>query len=177
MVNLRNSKTLVSSSWAAICIFVVSVQFLPTTTSSAPPKTVPIAECEVNGFGLGDSQNLMRRLFGEPEPNSVVKSPLNEYPHREYLYEGMRIVFSTHGHSAFSYYVSAPEYRLRSGIGVGSMWMEIVEALGPGSLSSSGGSIFYSYHVVDSEGDYVPAWLRFAVENDVVTSFSVVTTR
>jgi hypothetical protein len=56
------------------------------------------------------------------------------------------------------------------------MWMEIVEALGPGSLSSSGGSIFYSYHVDDSEGDYVPAWLRFAVENEVVTSFSVVTT-
>ncbi len=85
MVTLGNSKTLVSSSWAAACILVVSVLFLPATTNSAPPKTVPIVECEVNGFGLGGSQDLMRMQFGEPESNSVVSAPLNEYPHLEYL--------------------------------------------------------------------------------------------
>jgi len=119
----------------------------------------------------------MREIFGEPEQDSVGKSLLNEYSHREYEYDGMRIVFSTNGRSAMSFYVSSPAFRLRSEIGVGSIWRDIVAALGPGSLRISGESITYSYHVVDSKGDYVPAWLRFAMENEVVTSFSVVTTR
>ena len=161
----------------AICVIVLSVLTTPTSTVASAEKTVPIAECEIDGFGLGGSANQMREIFGEPEQDLVVKSRLNEYSHREYEYDGMRIVFSMNGRSAMSFYVSSPAFRLRSGIGVGSTWIDIVEALGPGSRSSSGESITYSYHVVDSKGEYVPAWLRFAMENKVVMSFSVVTKR
>jgi len=156
---------------------VLSALVVPASTVASAQKTVPIAECEVDGFGLGDPADQMLETFGEPMQDSVVKSPLNDYPHREYKYDGMRIVFSTDGRSAMSLYVSSPAYRLRSGIGVGSAWREVLAALGPGELRSSREPVTYSYHVVDGNGEYVPAWLKFAIENEVVASFSVMTTQ
>ena len=166
---------LINSSWTVICVVVVSTLSAPTSTNAAPQKTIQIVECEINGFGLGDSADQMYKTFGKPDPDFLVKTRLNEYPHHEYQFDGLRIVFSTHGRSAMSYYVSSPAYRLRSGVGVGSMWREVIETLGPGLFGSSGGVVLYSYRIVDSEGKFVPATLEFVVENDVVKRFSVVT--
>lgn len=176
MILTRQTLSVIPAA-TAICIVVLSPVIAPASTAASAQKTVSIAECAINGFVLGDTTDQMRQVFGEPDQNSVVKSQLNEYPHREYKYDGMRIVFSTNGRSAMSFYVSSSTYRLRSGIGVGSRWMDVVDVLGPGSLRSARGSNTYSYQVVDSKGDYIPAWLRFTIENQVVTTFSVVTTR
>lgn len=175
LVTLCNSNFLIGSVAAAAGVVFAAVLALPTSNSSAPQKTISISECEINGFGPGGSADQMRRAFGEPERDSAAKSPLNEYPHREYRYDGIRIVFSMHGRSAMSYYVSSTEYRLRSGIGVGSSWAEIIQTLGPGSFRKSGESISYVYRVVEDDGDHIPAWLTFSLDDDVVTTFSVTT--
>lgn len=172
-------RQVLSVSHAATVIWIIglSALIMPALTAASVQKTVSIAECKIDGFGLGDSADQVRELFGEPEQDSVVKSQLNEYQHREYEYDGMRIVFSTNSRSVMSFHVSSPAFRLRSGIGVGSIWTDIIEALGPGSFKSSGESVSYSYQVVNSKGDPVPARLRFAIENELVTSFSVTTTQ
>lgn len=159
------------------CIVILSVLVTPISTAASAEKSVAITECAIEGFAPGDTADQMREAFGKPHDGSVVKSNLSDYPHREYEYDGMRIVFSISGRSAMSFYVASPKYRLRSGIGVGSTWMEVVDALGPGSLGSAGGSNTYSYQIVDSKGDYIPAWLKFVIEDEVVRTFSVTTMR
>ncbi len=159
----------------ANCIFVIALLLVPNPSNSEPSATIPIDECEINGFGLGGSADQMRNVFGEPEPVSIAKSALAEYPHREYRYDGLTIVFSTHGRSAMSYFVSSPKYRLRSGLGVGSTWAEIEEALGCGFWGRSGDSDSLTYHVIGADGRYIPAWLTFRLVDDVVTKFSVTT--
>jgi hypothetical protein len=147
----------------------------PNLSNSEPSATIPMVECEINGFGLGGSADQMRTVFGEPEPISIAKSPTGEYPHREYRYDGIRFVFSTHGRSAMSYFVSSPKYRLRSGVGVGSTRAEIDEALGSGRRGRSGDSNYLTNHVIGADDQYIPAWLTFRLVDDVVTTFSVTT--
>jgi hypothetical protein len=84
-------------------------------------------------------------------------------------------MFSPSGRSVVSFTVTGAEYRLKSGIGVGSAWTEVIEAFGIGSFASSNGEIIYTYRVVDSNGDLVPAFLNLVVENEVVVRFGVVT--
>lgn len=92
----------------------------PRPSHGQSPVTIPVAECELDGFGLGGSTEHMRIVFGEPEQATISKSPLVDYPHSEYTYDGLTIVFSTNGTSAMSYSVWSDEYRLLSGVGIGS---------------------------------------------------------
>ena len=156
-------------------MLVTAFLTVPNLSNSEPSATIPMVECEINGFGLGGSADQMRTIFGEPEPISIAKSPRDEYPHREYRYDGIKFVFSTHGRSAMSYFVSNAKYRLRSGIGVGSTRAEIDEALASGRWGRSGDSHYLTYHVIGTDGRYIPAWLTFRLVYDVVTTFSVTT--
>ena len=131
---------------------------------------IPMVECEVDGFGLGGSADQMRTALGEPQSMSIAKSWKDEYPHREYHYDGLRIVFSTHVGVAISYFVSSSKYRLRSGIGVGSTRSDIEDALGPGLWSRSG-DIHHLTYLVSG----VPTQLTFRLDDDVASFLSVVT--
>lgn len=148
---------------------------VPIPSNSESQKTIPMVDCEISGFGLGGSIDQMRAIFGEPELYSIAKPPSDEYPHRDYHYDGLRIVFSMHGRSAMSYFVTSPEYRLPSGVGIGSTWAEIVEALGPGRSLRSQDSLDFTYRVIGADGRHTPAFLTFRLAGDVVTEFSVIT--
>jgi len=148
---------------------------LPNSNTSVSPAKIPMAECEIDDFGLGGSADQMRHVFGEPEPISIAKSPYAEYPHREYRYDGLKIIFSTHGLSALSYAVTSPNYRLRSGVGVGSTRFEIEKAFGHGTSGRSGDTDYLIYLVLGPDGQPIPAQLTFILADDVVTHFSVST--
>ena len=172
---LRSQLSQVSLGITAICIIITALLAVPNPSRSASPAKIPIDECEIDGFGLGGSADQMRNVFGEPEPISIAKSPYAEYPHREYRYDGLTIVFSTHGRSAMSYFVSSTNYRLRSGVGVGSTRTEIEEALGRGMWGRAGDIDHLSYLVIGAEGRSIPAQLTFTLVDDVATNFSVTT--
>jgi len=93
---------------------------------------IPFADCELDGFGLGGSTELMQDVFGEPERIAISKQPLDDYPDKVYTYDGLTIIFSTSGQSAMSYSVWSDEYQLRGGVGVGSTRAEIEQVLGRG---------------------------------------------
>lgn len=144
--------------------------------SFSEPGAISFEDCEIDGFGLGGSADLMRSVFGDPEHISIAKSPLSEYSHREYEFDGLRIVFSTSGRSAMHYTVTSSNYRLSGGIGVGSNWTDILAELGPGGWYSSEGRYYYNYRVFNTRGDPTPAILTFTLDADaVVTQFSVET--
>ena len=157
----------------------VTVGLLAAALLTAPslgysePGAISFEDCEINGFGLGASASLMRSIFGDPEPISIAKSPLSDYPHREYKYDGLKIVFSTHGRSAMYYIVTSSKYRLTSGVGVGSNVAEIQVALGPGGRFAAGDQHYLSYRVFNTAGKPTPAILWFMLDDDVVTEFSV----
>lgn len=129
-------------------MLVTAFLTVPKSSNSEPSATISMDGCEIVGVGLGRSADQMQTVFGEPEPISIAKSPTDEYPHREYRYDGIRFVFSTNGRSAMSYFVSSPKYRLRSGVGVGSTRVEIYEALGIGRSGRSGRSGYLTYHAL-----------------------------
>jgi len=173
-VKFRNKDSQFSLGVIAACFLLVTVLVLPSSVNTEP-SMIPIIECELNGFSLGGTTDQMREALGEPEPISIAMSPGNEYPHREFRYEGLRIVFSTHGRSALSYFISSDKYRLRSGVGVGSTRREIASALGSTGEIRSGGVEYMIYLVTGSDGRPVPAHLTFKLDREVAVEFSVVT--
>jgi len=117
----------------------------------------------------------MRKALGDPDPISITMTPGNEYPHHEYLYSGLRIVFSMSGRSALSYFVSSEKYRLRSGVGVGSSRQEIESALGSTGEYRSGDVEYMIYLLTGADGQPVPAQLTFKLDRNVAIEFSIVT--
>ena len=181
-LKLRDKNSQVSLGVVTAFLLVAVVLVLPSSGYTAP-ATIPIDECElkrsvynsINGFNLGGTADEMRAVLGEPEPVSIAKSPYAKYPHREYWYEGLKITFSTYGRSALSYAVTSPNFRLRSGVGVGSTRSEIEKKLGQGSRARSGDTDYLIYLVLAPDGRPVPAYLAFTLVDDVVTHFSVTT--
>ena len=170
ILNGRKSRALVGTM--TIGLLAAALLTAPNLGYSEPGP-ISLEDCEINGFGLGGSADLMRSIFGDPEPISIAKSPLSDYPHREYRYDGLKIVFSTHGRSTMHYIVTSSEYRLPSGVGVGSNVTEIQDALGPGGRSAAGDQHYLSYRVFNTMGNPTPAILTFMLDDDVVTQFSV----
>ena len=158
-----------------IRMLVIAILAVPNPSRAQPPVPIPFVECEIDGFGLGGSAEQMRNVFGEPEPISIAKSPLAEYPHHEYRYDGLTIVFSAHGRSAMSYIVSSAKYRLRSGVGVGSIRTEIEKALGRGRWGRASDIDYLTYHVIGADGQFIPVQLTFTLVDDVATRFSATT--
>lgn len=183
-VKQRDRNSQVSLGVVTACLLVAVVLVLPSSGYTAL-ATIPIDECElkrsvsnsINGFNLGGSADQMRAVLGEPEAESIAKSPGNKYPHREYRYEGLRIVFSTHGWStlALSFFVSSDKYRLGSGVGVGSTRQEIESTLGSARNLRSGDFKYMVYKVTGPDGRPVGAYLKFRLDREVAVEFSVVT--
>lgn len=164
----------VSIGVVATCLLVATLLVMPKF-SSAQFAPIAISECELNGFSLGGTADQMRKVLGEPDSISFAKSPKNEYPRREYQYDGLRIAFSTHGLSAMSYFVSSEKYRLRSGAGVGSTRQEIESSLGPTSEYPAGDFDYLTYRVIEADGGPVPVLLTFKLDHEIAIEFSVVT--
>ncbi len=137
------------------------------------PTKIRIGECELNGFELGGTTDQMREALGEPDSLSMTMTPGNDYPHQEYRYEGLRIVFSMHGRSGLSFYVSSDEYRLHSGVGVGSTRQEIESALGATGKAQSGDTEYLIYLVAE-EGGQTAAQLIFKLDRNIAVEFSVI---
>ena len=172
----RNLDEQRSMGVAAMIVFTATLLLLPILAQSDNPLAkVSLNECKIDGFGPGGSAEEMRDTFGEPEPNSIAKKATVEHPHWDYKYAGLKIVFSTHGRSAMSYFVSTESYRLTSDIGVGSTSLEVERVLGEASRRSSGNTRYISYRIVDADGRPLPARLTFTLDGEIVSDFSVVT--
>ena len=172
-VELRNKNSQRSLGIIAACLLVTTGLVIPSSGNTEPAK-IPISECELNGFPLGGTADEMREALGEPERVSSVMTLGDEYPHLEYRYDGLRMVFSMHGRTALSYFVTSDKYRLRSGVGVGSTRQEIWSALGPTGYFGSGGILFMAYRVTGSDGRSIPVQLTIRLDSDIAVEFSLV---
>lgn len=140
-------------------------------TPAVPALTwIAISECELNGFGLGDTFDRMRQILGEPDRRSFTKPPENDFPNTEYHYDGLRIVFSMRGRSALTFFVTSDKYRLRSGIGVGSSRQDIESTLGPASEVRLGSELHLYYGLNAPGGQPVSGQLEFKMKNDVAVA-------
>ena len=172
-VELPNKNSQRSLGIIAACFFVTTSLVTPSS-GNAEAARIPISECELNGFPLGGTAEEMREALGEPELESSVMTLGDEYPHPEYRYDGLHIVFSMHGRTALSYFVTSDKYRLRSGVGVGSTRREIESALGPTGYFRSGGIPFMAYHLTGSDGRSIPVQLTIRLDGDIAVEFSLI---
>lgn len=156
------------------CMLAVIATALPESGNSESAR-ITIRECALNGFGLGGTADQMREAFGEPDRASPAISRGNDYPHVEYQYDGLLIVFSMHGLSALSYIVSSAEYSLQGGVGVGSTRQEIESTLGPAMKYRSGDTRYIGYRITADDGRPLPAQLTFTLFRDIAVEFSVET--
>ena len=108
---LNRQKSCASVGNMTVGLLAAALLAVPSLGYSGP-GAISFEDCEINGFGLGGTADQMRKAFGEPDPISIAKSPKNEYPHREYQYDGLKFVFSTHGRSAMHYIVTSSKFRL-----------------------------------------------------------------
>ena len=172
-MNQMCKDTQITLGVTVVCFLVSALLVLPKS-GHAEPKLISIGECELNGFPLGGTADEMREALGEPELVSSVMTGGDEYPHLEYRYDGLRIVFSMHGRTALSYYVTSDKYRLRSGVGVRSTRQEIESALGPTGYFKSGGIVFMAYHLTGSDGRPIPVQLTIKLERDIAVEFTLI---
>jgi len=163
----------ITLGFVMVCLIVSGLLVVPKS-SRTEPKLIPISECALNGFPLGGTVEEMREALGEPESISDVMTPGNEYPHLEFQYDGLRIVFSLHGRTALSYVVTSDEYRLRSGVGVGSTRQEIESALGSALNIKSGDVRYMSYHLAGPDGRPIPVQLTIRLDGDNAVEFSLI---
>lgn len=138
------------------------------------PRLISIGECALNGFPPGGSIEEMRNALGEPDSITAVMIAGNEYTHLESQYDGLRIVFSMHGRSALSYYVTSDEFRLRSGVGVGSTRQEIESALGPALNTMVRDVRYMNYHLAGPDGRPIPVQLTIKLDGDTASEFSLI---
>jgi hypothetical protein len=135
--------------------------------ASAAPGWISISECELNGFPLGGTVEQMREVLGEPVRSSLVKPAGNDYPNTEHHYDGLRIAFSMSGRSAITFVVTSRDYRLRSGIGVGSTRDAIESTLGPATEVRSDDSLDLVYGLTSPGGRHGFGQLMLKLENGV----------
>lgn len=160
---------------AAIRILFLSILTVAAVCSSNPLKSVSLADCAIGNFTVGDSAEVVLQALGEPKRNLLLKLPTNDFTHREIQYDGITITLSQHGRTAMSYAVQSPDYRLPSGVGVGSTRAEVLEALGPARSQFDDRSEAWTYNLVDRDGQAIPAVLRFSFDGNVVAHFAVST--
>jgi len=172
-MKLRRKDAQITFGFIMVCLLVSGLLVVPNS-GRAEPKLIPISQCALNGFPLGGTVEEMREALGEPELISDVMTTGNEYPHLESQYDGLRIVFSLHGRTALSYFVTSDEYRLRSGVGVGSTRQEIESALGSARYVKSGDVRYMTYHLAGSDGRAIPVQLTIRLDSDNVVEFSLI---
>ena len=180
MANLRGSAmkqrrrdARITLGFITICLLASGLLVAPKA-GSTEPTLVPISECALNGFPLGGTVEEMLETLGEPESISDVLATGNEHRHLESRYDGLRIVFSLHGRTALSYVVTSDEYRLRSGVGVGSTRQEIESALGSAINIKSGDVRHMAYHLAGPDGHPIPVQLTIKLDSDIVVEFSLI---
>jgi hypothetical protein len=157
--------------FASLCVLTLLV--LPMSIS-AEPELIAIEECQLNGFSLGGTIEEMRSALGEPDSVSLAMNTGDEYPHLEASYDGLRIVFSIHGQSAISYFVTSDKYLIRSGVGVGSTRQEIESALGATSYYKSGDTVSMVYRLAGPSGRGLPVQFDIRLQGDVAVGLSLV---
>ena len=169
----RRKDTQISLGFMMVCLIISGFPVVPKS-GHTESNLIPISECALNGFPLGGTVEEMRDALGEPESITDVMNSGNEYPHLESQYDGLRIVFSLHGRTALNYYVTSDEYRLHSGVGVGSTRQEVESALGPPLYFTSGDVRYMAYHLAGSDGRPIPVQLTIRLDGDNVVEFSLV---
>ena len=169
----RHKDAQITLGFIMVCILVSALLVAPQS-GRTEPKLIPISECALNGFPLGGTVEEMREALGEPETITDVMTSGNEYSHLESQYDGLRIVFSLHGRTALNYYVTSEEYRLRSGVGVGSTRQEIESVFGLPLYFKSGDVRYMIYHLAGSDGRPIPVQLDITLDGDNAVEFSLV---
>ena len=172
-MKLRRNDAHITSGFIIVCFLVSGLLMVPNS-GHTEPKLIPISECALNGFPVGGTIEEMRAALGEPDSLSNVMTTGNEYTHVESQYDGLRIVFSLHGRTALSYFVTSDEYRLRSGVGVGNTRQEIERALGSARYAKSGDVRYMIYHLAGSDGLAIPVQLTITLDGDDVVEFSLI---
>lgn len=156
-----------------ICLSVSALLALPML-SIAEPRLIQIEECALNGFSLGGTIEEMRSALGEPDSITLEINTGDDNPHLESHYEGLDIVFSVHGRKALNYRVTSKEYRLPSGVGVGSTRSEIERALGRTSYYRSGDTVFMVYRLADPHGRPLPVQLDITLDGEIAARLSLI---
>lgn len=174
---MTNDNTQIDAYFGSRILFV-QLMFLMLLAVPIPvgaePKLIAIEECELNGFSLGGTIEEMRNALGKPRSITPVKNPAEEYPYLEAHYEGLRIVFSTQGQSALSYFITSDKYRLRSGVGVGSTRQDIEAALGQTSYYKVGGTVYMIYRLAGPSGNALPVQFDVRLDGDLAVGLSLV---
>jgi len=147
---------------------ILLLTLLPVPTHGEP---ILLADCEVAGIALNDNSTQVRQIVGAPIQTGPECKDCWDSVDTWFQYEGLRVRFV--GDQVFEISVSNREYRLISGLGVGSTENEVTERYGEPQLFPGENQTLLVYPVALEGGRETLIKLVFTISDGAVTAFKV----
>ena len=150
-------------------LFLISL--LVGASAAWPADGVDISSCVVEGIGLGTSAGDIKEVYGEPDRRNQPCKDCIDMPYTSIAYDGLRIAFINL--EAIHIEVASDEYRLLSGLGVGSSRSEVVAEYGDPSVIQNEDGEYLSYAITVRNGRWAGLTLVFLMDDDSVLGFKI----
>jgi len=133
--------------------------------------SVDISACAVRGVELGDTSTHVRTTFGEPAGHNPPCIDCFDQPYTWISYDGLRVDFIQS--ETIHIEVDSDDFRLPTGLGVGSTKAEVIAEYGDPVVTEHEGGEFLTYAITVRNGKRTGHTLVFLIEDDAVTGFKV----
>ena len=149
---------------------VSALVLLLTWSTAYSDGTISIADCEIAGIPFAAHRELVNQRLGEPKPQPDFCADgcfdVIDYP---YEYDGIEIIM--HQDEAWSFTVTSPDFRLKSGVGVGTSVQEVLDTYGRPETISEGTTSVLTYGVLWTNGKRSRVFLDFSVADGNVGKY------
>lgn len=133
-------------------------------------------EIEVAGIKLSDHKDRVRKLIGNPlEWGPKTCDGCFDITDSWFIYDGIRVHFLQS--EVFQLEVTTKDYRLVSGVGVGSSREEVVRQYGQPKITSHEEGVVLAYPITWDGRGHPDVKLEFLIDDDVVIGFQAGPTR
>ena len=143
--------------------------------ANADVGLVSYTECQVNGYTVGTSKVAMIEQLGEPlppppsDPDELVFDVMNH----GFDYDGLIVIFGQSLDASWGFRISSDGFQLKSGIGVGSTELAVLDYYGPTDKAIFDELSILPYQVTWTEGQETFMHLDFTIVDGIVSRIDV----
>ncbi len=138
-------------------------------------ENVDVKEIEVAGIRMSDDKDRVRELLGEPSESGPTCDGCIDITDSWFVYEGIRVHFLQS--EVLQFEVTTSQYRLVSGVGVGTSKEEVVREYGQPKVNLREDGVLLAYPITWNGRGRPDAKLEFRIVDNVVIGFQAGPTR
>jgi len=130
---------------------------------------VDVKEIEVAGIKISDGKDRVKELLGAPRESGPSCNDCIDIMDSWFIYDGLRVHFLQW--EVLQLEVATKEFRLASGVGVGSSKEEVVQQYGQPDITPHEDGVVLAYPITRNGRGHPDVKLEFLVDDDVVIGF------